>query len=46
MGSALTETEELDHEDAVVATRFSLREEGVDIGSEAVLGLGICQSLY
>lgn len=39
MGSALAQTEELDHEDAVVSANLMGLEVAVDVGSEAVFGL-------
>jgi len=39
MGSALSKTEELDHEDSVGTLGLVLGEEGVEIGTEAVLCL-------
>jgi hypothetical protein len=36
---ALSEAEELDHEHGVVATGFTLLEEGIEVCPEAVLGL-------
>jgi hypothetical protein len=39
VGGALSEAEELDHEDAVVAASFALEEEGVEVGAESVLSL-------
>jgi hypothetical protein len=36
---ALAEAEELDHEDGVVASGFTLLEEGVEVCAEAVFSL-------
>jgi hypothetical protein len=43
VGGALSEAQELHHEDAVVAAGFALHEEGVKVCAEAVFGLFLDQ---
>jgi hypothetical protein len=43
MGSALSKTEELDHEDAVGTLGLVLGEESVEVGTEAIFCLFVHQ---
>lgn len=39
MGGTLSETEKLNHEDTIIAAGFASLEKGVEVVSEAILGL-------